>query len=84
MQAGHWKHWGLVRHTAGLLKKRVEELALVSVIQALTFITLSCMTWTFKKKHEFKDSPELKSQMNFSDQNFPNVCHRCQHAVVIL
>nr|XP_011449354.2 probable phosphorylase b kinase regulatory subunit alpha isoform X5 [Crassostrea gigas] len=29
-KAGHWKHWGLVRHTAGLLKKRVEELALAA------------------------------------------------------
>ncbi|CAG2253873.1 Phosphorylase b kinase regulatory subunit alpha, skeletal muscle isoform,Phosphorylase b kinase regulatory subunit alpha, liver isoform,Probable phosphorylase b kinase regulatory subunit alpha [Mytilus edulis] len=27
-QDGHWKQWWLVRHTAGMLKKRVEELAL--------------------------------------------------------
>ncbi|CAG2224072.1 Phosphorylase b kinase regulatory subunit alpha, liver isoform,Probable phosphorylase b kinase regulatory subunit alpha [Mytilus edulis] len=27
-KAGHWKQWWLVRHTAGMLKKRVEELAL--------------------------------------------------------
>ncbi|XP_061189361.1 probable phosphorylase b kinase regulatory subunit alpha isoform X2 [Saccostrea echinata] len=29
-KAGHWKHWGLVRHTAGMLRKRVEELALAA------------------------------------------------------
>ncbi|KAL5012659.1 hypothetical protein ScPMuIL_011210 [Solemya velum] len=29
-KAGHWKQWWLVRHTAGMLKKRVEDLALAA------------------------------------------------------
>ncbi|KAK3100518.1 hypothetical protein FSP39_021212 [Pinctada imbricata] len=29
-KAGHWKQWWLVRHTAGMLQKRVEELALAA------------------------------------------------------
>ncbi|KAK7097165.1 probable phosphorylase b kinase regulatory subunit alpha isoform X6 [Littorina saxatilis] len=29
-KAGHWKQWWLVRHTAGMLKKRVEDLAIAA------------------------------------------------------
>ncbi|KAH9504319.1 hypothetical protein Btru_064617 [Bulinus truncatus] len=29
-KAGHWKQWWLVRHTAGMLRKRVEDLALAA------------------------------------------------------
>ncbi|XP_052282161.1 phosphorylase b kinase regulatory subunit alpha, liver isoform-like isoform X7 [Dreissena polymorpha] len=29
-KAGHWKQWWLVRHAAGMLKKRVEDLALAA------------------------------------------------------
>ncbi|CAE1251884.1 Probable phosphorylase b kinase regulatory subunit alpha,Phosphorylase b kinase regulatory subunit alpha, liver isoform [Acanthosepion pharaonis] len=29
-KAGYWKQWWLVRHTAGMLKKRVEDLALAA------------------------------------------------------
>lgn len=29
-KAGHWKQWWLVRHTAGMLHKRVEDLALAA------------------------------------------------------
>ncbi|KAK7498731.1 hypothetical protein BaRGS_00010108, partial [Batillaria attramentaria] len=29
-KAGHWKQWWLVRHTAGMLQKRVEDLAIAA------------------------------------------------------